>query len=104
YVHRIGRTGRAGAEGTALSFACDDYVFSLDAIEKLIGRKIPEEWPAEGLFRAGKVASAPKASVFRRPPPRSTESSVRLSAPGAPPRKAAADGGFGRTKKPSRRR
>jgi ATP-dependent RNA helicase RhlB len=104
YVHRIGRTGRAGAEGEAVSFACDDYVFSLDAIEKLIGRKIPEERPTEDLFRAGRVASAPNASVFRRPPPRSTESSVRLSAPGAPPRKAAADGGFGRSKKPSRRR
>ena len=45
YVHRIGRTGRAGALGTAVSFACDDYVFSLDAIEKRIGRKIPVEWP-----------------------------------------------------------
>jgi ATP-dependent RNA helicase RhlB len=104
YVHRIGRTGRAGAEGTALSFACDDYVFSLDSIEKLIGRKIPEEWPTDSHFRTGQVHAAPKASVFRRPPSRTTETSVRLSAPGAPPRKAAADGGFGRTKKPSRRR
>jgi ATP-dependent RNA helicase RhlB len=104
YVHRIGRTGRAGAEGTAVSFACDDYVFSLDAIEKLIGRKIPEERPTEDLFRAGQVVSAPKASVFRRPPSRSTETSVRLSAPGAPARKTADAKSFGRSKKPSRRR
>jgi ATP-dependent RNA helicase RhlE len=41
YVHRIGRTGRAGAEGLAISF-CDvtelDYVKD---IEKLIGKKLP---------------------------------------------------------------
>ncbi|MGH9364582.1 MAG: DEAD/DEAH box helicase [Thermoanaerobaculia bacterium] len=102
YVHRIGRTGRAGAEGTALSFACDDYVFSLDSIEKLIRRKIPEQWPTESHFRAGPVFSAPKASVFRRPPTRTAETSVRLSAPGAPARKTA--NAFGRSKKPSRRR
>ena len=29
YVHRIGRTGRAGAKGEAISFACDEYVFSM---------------------------------------------------------------------------
>src|SRR5712691_615254 len=50
YVHRIGRTGRAGAEGAAVSLACDDYVFSLDAIQKLIGREIPVEWPSENLI------------------------------------------------------
>ncbi len=104
YVHRIGRTGRIGAEGTAVSFACDDYVFSLDSIEKLIGRKIPEEWPTEDLFRAGKLSAVPRATVFRRPPSRSTESSVRLAAPGAPARKSGHAESYGRSKKPSRRR
>lgn len=64
YVHRIGRTGRAGAEGTAVSFACDDYVFSLDAIQKLIGRQIPVEWPPESLFRSGRIGSPPRLQVF----------------------------------------
>jgi ATP-dependent RNA helicase RhlB len=41
YVHRIGRTARAGAEGDAISFACDEYVFSLPEIEEYIGHKIP---------------------------------------------------------------
>jgi len=41
YVHRIGRTARAGASGDALSFACDEYVFSLPEIEDYIGHKIP---------------------------------------------------------------
>jgi ATP-dependent RNA helicase RhlB len=40
YVHRIGRTARAGAKGDALSFACDEYVFSLPEIEEYIGHKI----------------------------------------------------------------
>ena len=40
YVHRVGRTARAGASGDALSFACDEYVFSLPEIEEFIGHKI----------------------------------------------------------------
>ncbi len=41
YVHRIGRTARAGATGDAISFACEKYVFSLPEIEAYIGHKIP---------------------------------------------------------------
>jgi ATP-dependent RNA helicase RhlB len=40
YVHRIGRTGRVGQEGTAISFACEDESFVLPEIEKFIGREI----------------------------------------------------------------
>jgi ATP-dependent RNA helicase RhlE len=43
YVHRIGRTGRAGAEGEALSLVCVDEEGFLAAIEKLIKRPIPRE-------------------------------------------------------------
>jgi superfamily II DNA/RNA helicase len=52
YVHRIGRTARAGAAGAAISLACDDYVFSLDAIQRLIGHKIPVDFASDELFRA----------------------------------------------------
>jgi ATP-dependent RNA helicase RhlB len=41
YVHRIGRTARAGASGNALSMACETYAMSLPDIEKYIGHKIP---------------------------------------------------------------
>jgi ATP-dependent RNA helicase RhlB len=43
YVHRIGRTARLGAEGDAISFACETYVYSLPEIEAYIGDKIPVE-------------------------------------------------------------
>ena len=41
YVHRIGRTARAGASGNALSMACETYAVSLPEIEAYIGHKIP---------------------------------------------------------------
>ena len=41
YIHRIGRTGRAGNEGTALSFCSKDEKTMLRDIERLSGRKIP---------------------------------------------------------------
>ncbi len=45
YVHRIGRTGRAGNKGISISFACEDDAFRLPAIETLLGRPIVCEQP-----------------------------------------------------------
>ena len=51
YVHRIGRTARAGAAGKAISFADEDLVFHLPEIEEYIGQKIPSSIPEESDFR-----------------------------------------------------
>ena len=50
YVHRIGRTGRAGATGTSISFACEDDSFRLPSIEKLLGKPLVCEHPPEELL------------------------------------------------------
>ena len=50
YVHRIGRTARAGAEGDAISLGCEDYVQSLPDIEAYIGRSLPRAALTEGLL------------------------------------------------------
>ncbi|RXJ73006.1 ATP-dependent RNA helicase RhlB [Veronia nyctiphanis] len=41
YVHRIGRTGRAGASGHSISFACEEYAINLPSIEEYIQHAIP---------------------------------------------------------------
>lgn len=51
YVHRIGRTGRAGATGTSISFACEDDAFLLPNIEEALGMKLPCIRPPEHLLR-----------------------------------------------------
>nr|WP_314398380.1 ATP-dependent RNA helicase RhlB [Pseudomonas lundensis] len=51
YVHRIGRTGRAGADGVSISFAGEDDSYQLPAIETKLGRKISCETPPIELLR-----------------------------------------------------
>lgn len=50
YVHRIGRTGRAGNHGVSISFACEDDAFLLPSIETLLGKKLACEQPPESLL------------------------------------------------------
>ncbi|TNF23675.1 MAG: DEAD/DEAH box helicase [Deltaproteobacteria bacterium] len=57
YVHRIGRTARAGASGKAITLACEETVMSLPAVEELIERRIPVEFADDELYipdRAGR--------------------------------------------------
>jgi len=64
YVHRIGRTARIGASGDAISFACEEYVYSLPEIEEFIGQKIPVQAMTEDLLLDFKP---PKRLEPRRP-------------------------------------
>ncbi len=62
YVHRIGRTARAGADGTAISFCTADEMAELHAIERLIGTKLQVENP-EARPESGRPAGKEQAST-----------------------------------------
>ena len=95
YVHRIGRTARAGHSGKAISLADEDYVFSLDAIQRLIGMEIPVEFADDALFAPGAAPAKPKPERTERaaaPPAPEIPSKVEEAAAALPdrPRSAAA--------------
>ena len=78
YIHRIGRTGRAGRDGKAVSFCCIDEVRQLNQVEKLIGRRLREEksdWPME--------ITTPSEPKVREPRP----ARVNRAGEAVPPRK-----------------
>jgi len=65
YVHRIGRTGRAGATGKSITFACEMESFELPAIEELLGMPLKCTMPPEELLE-----ELPPAPPRKRRPPR----------------------------------
>ncbi|WP_428493631.1 DEAD/DEAH box helicase [Rhodopila sp.] len=75
YVHRIGRTGRAGLEGKAFTIAAPDDRYAVEQIEKLIGHPIPPilvegldpvDWAErDGRKRRGRKPAEPKTSAVK---------------------------------------
>ncbi|MFD0966980.1 ATP-dependent RNA helicase RhlB [Seminibacterium arietis] len=76
YVHRIGRTGRAGESGISISFACEEYAMNLPNIENYIGHNIPvSQYDSDSLLtdlpkpyrlKQGKVNSTPVCKKFNQ--------------------------------------
>jgi ATP-dependent RNA helicase RhlB len=62
YVHRIGRTGRAGVSGISISFACEEDAFVLPEIEEYIGESLRCVQPEESLL----VSPPPAARSVKR--------------------------------------
>lgn len=77
YVHRIGRTGRAGANGTAYSFVDAEEKAYLKDIEKLIGKLIPiiSEHPYP--MQDHQIVESPLKSTKKDMPKRNTQKSKR---------------------------
>jgi ATP-dependent RNA helicase RhlB len=67
YVHRIGRTGRAGATGTSVSFATETEAYEIPAIEQFIGRQLRAITPGPELLSAPPPASEMPVREHRRP-------------------------------------
>ncbi len=84
YIHRIGRTGRAGRNGTAISFCCIDEMKQLKQVERLLGHAIPvreSEWPMEIM--------TPTPPKERPPRPAKAAPAAKPETPALPPRRAA---------------
>lgn len=67
YVHRIGRTARAGAEGKAISLADEDGALYLEDIHEYIKERIPVEWAEDELFVHDYIRSKPRPKPAAKP-------------------------------------
>jgi ATP-dependent RNA helicase RhlB len=96
YVHRIGRTARAGKAGKAITLACEKFVFGLPPIEKFIGNKIPVLPVDPALFGVDKSAGMHSGYSRDRGPARRDGRGGRPATQGRGGRPGGRDGHDGR--------
>jgi ATP-dependent RNA helicase RhlB len=70
YVHRIGRTGRAGKKGISVTFACERESFELPAIEELLGEHLTCYHPEDGMLDLPDPVRKPRPRKPSGPPNR----------------------------------
>ena len=67
YVHRVGRTARAGAVGKAITLCCDKYATHLPYVEEYLGEKIPVSWADDDMFLPDHTGMPPRRPRTGRP-------------------------------------
>jgi ATP-dependent RNA helicase RhlB len=82
YVHRIGRTARAGAMGRAISLADEETVYQLADIEDYLGKRIPSEMPLDEDF-----CFTYKRAIFKRKKPPEKPAGNEMKRRRRPPRR-----------------
>ncbi len=91
YVHRIGRTARAGRDGVAISFCCIDEMKELKQIEKLTGKTIPRkesQWPMQVFEETVKQPRPPRPGREGKEPAKEKPAKPRTEARRQPPKAA----------------
>jgi ATP-dependent RNA helicase RhlE len=86
YVHRIGRTGRAGADGAAVSLVCRDEAPQLRDIERLLGRRLPTHPVPEAILSTFPADPAPTRTPSQSIPRSEPRRASRLGSSTSPRR------------------
>jgi ATP-dependent RNA helicase RhlB len=89
YIHRIGRTARAGKSGRAISLACEDFVYHLEPLEEMLKYKIPVVWAEDDWFAKDQAGTVIRKARGKKPLPAKARGSRKRRDSGKVPKKLA---------------